>query len=90
MLYRAFLLYLTVVGMMMISTSQARGLANLLVRIDLERRASLAARQTGGGTADPQVPPQCQSICNLVYATISVVSFANPHFFLAWLTEIGP
>lgn len=90
MLHRAFLLYLTVVGMMMISTSQARGLANLLVRIDLERRAPLAARQTGGGTGVPQVPPQCQSICNPVNTIISVVGFANPHFYLAWLTEIGP
>ena len=79
MLHRTFLLYLTVFGMMMISTSQARGFANLL-RINLEQRASLATRQTA----------QCQSICNPVYATASTVSFANLYFCLAWLTEIGP
>ena len=81
MLHRAFLLYLMVIGMMMmIQTSQARGLSNLLVRIDLERRASFAARQTGGGTGIPQVPSQCQSICDPVNAIINTgaVSFANP------------
>ena len=83
MLHRAFLLYLTVVGMMMVPTSQARGLSNLLVRIDLERRASFAARQTGGGTGIPPVPSQCQSICDPVNTIIGAVSFANPHFYLA-------
>ena len=76
--------------MMMISSSEARGLANLLVRIDLERRASLAARQTGGGTAVPQPPSQCQSVCNPVDAVLNAVSFSNLHSCLAWLTEIGP
>ncbi|KIM42931.1 hypothetical protein M413DRAFT_26892 [Hebeloma cylindrosporum] len=51
--------------------SQARSPSDLLVRIDLERRASFAARQTGGGTGIPQVPSQCQSICNPVNTVIS-------------------
>jgi len=86
--HRAFLLYsyLSVVasGMMMaVPTGQAQGLSNFLVRIDLGQRASLAARQTGGGTGIPQVPPQCQSICDPVNTVISAVSFPNPHFYLA-------
>ena len=97
MLHRAFLLYscLSVVasanGMTMaIPTGQAQGLSNLLVRINLDQRASLAARQTGGGTAIPQVPPECQSICDPVNTIISAVSSPNPHFYLAWSIELGP
>ena len=83
MLHRAFLLYLTVVGTIMVPNSLARGLSSLLVRIDLERRASFAARQTGGGIGIPRVPSHCQSICDPINTIIGAVSFAYLHFYLA-------